>query len=80
MITYSAQNSVAAAGFLRRDVLAALKNGSITMSERRGQQWRRVVRGCDLDGQGMILTVTISYPLRRITVLEFKLEPANDES
>jgi hypothetical protein len=57
-------------GQTRMDLLVAIRNGSIIRSERRGLQWRRTVRGQNIEGELITMIVTVAYPIRRISVLE----------
>jgi ribosomal protein S6E (S10) len=57
-------------GQSRMDLLVAIRNGSIVRSERRGLQWRRTVRGQNIDGDLITIIVTVAYQIRRISVLE----------
>jgi ribosomal protein S6E (S10) len=59
-------------GQTRMDLLVAIRNGSIIRSERRGLQWRRAVRGQNIEGDLITIIVTVAYPIRRITVLELQ--------
>ena len=58
----------------RSDFLMALRTCAVVKSELYGAQWRRVVRGNDIDGDVLLMTVTVVYPIRRIRVLEVQLE------
>jgi hypothetical protein len=59
----------------RPDLLMALRNCAVVKSELHGSsQWRRMVRGTDIDGNVLVMTVTVVYPLRRIRVLEVERE------
>jgi hypothetical protein len=62
----------------RTDLLVILRNGCIVKSFRCGQQWRRIVRGNDRDGEGYCLTVTAAYAQKRIVVLQGQKEASND--
>lgn len=48
--------------------------GSVVQTVGRGQQWRRVVRGADIDGNSITMIVTVVYHFRRIVVLEIEGE------
>jgi mRNA-degrading endonuclease HigB of HigAB toxin-antitoxin module len=52
----------------------ALRTGTVARSERRGLQWRRIVRGADIDGNSITMIVTVVYHFRRIVVLEIEGE------
>src|SRR5215472_12921982 len=45
----------------RADILTALRNCSVIESIGRGAQWRRVVRGTDIDGCLIVMTITVVY-------------------
>jgi ribosomal protein S6E (S10) len=60
-------------GQTRMDLLVAIRNGSIVRSERRGLQWRRTVRGQNIEGNLITIIVTVAYPIRRISVLELQV-------
>jgi hypothetical protein len=61
-------------GLTRMDLLVALRTCAVIGSERRGGQWRRTVRGNDIDGNSIMMVVTVVYQVRRILVLEVEVE------
>jgi hypothetical protein len=60
-------------GATRIDLLMALRNCAVIGSERRGNQWRRLVRGQDIDGRTITMVITVAYPQRRILILEIEI-------
>jgi len=53
----------------RPDTRRALEAGSICRSEMHGAQWRRTVKGHDVDGGEIMLVVVVSYELKQIVVI-----------
>jgi hypothetical protein len=74
LLTNDASDTAEEQSLTRSDLLMALRTCTVVGSERRGLQWRRVVRGADIDGNSIIMTVTIVYHFRRIVVLEIEGE------
>jgi hypothetical protein len=60
-------------GATRIDLLMVLRNCAVIGSERHGTQWRRTVRGQDLDGREITMVITVAYPQRRILILEVEV-------
>ena len=74
LLTRDASNMCEQQGLTRMDLLVALRTCAVSGSERRGMQWRRTVRGTDIDGNPIVMVVTVVYQVRRILVLEVELE------
>jgi hypothetical protein len=74
LLTDEASDAAEELDITRPDLLAALRNCSVVESRRRGSQWLRVVKGTDIDGLAIIMTVTVVYQVRRILVLEIERE------
>ena len=75
LLTREASDAAEEQDITRPDILAALRNCRLCKeSERRGTQWRRVVSGTDIDGNVIIMIVTVVYQVRRILVLELERE------
>ena len=70
MITTKGARRFAEASISRPDVQFALGNCTVTRSEHRHDQWRRTVRGHDIEGKPIQLVVTVDPENRkRIIVL-----------
>src|ERR1700733_11439834 len=74
LLTNDASDTAEQRGLTRSDLLMALRTCSVVQSVGRGQQWRRVVRGADIDGNSITMIVTVVYHFRRIVVLEIEGE------
>lgn len=74
LVTDDAADAAEQQDITRPDILLSLRNGSVVRSERRGQQWRRIVCGTDIDGNVIVMTVTVVYQVRRILVLAIQRE------
>jgi hypothetical protein len=68
-LTDDAEDTAEARDLDRADLIAALRTCSVIRSERRGSQWRRMIRGTDIDGNAITMIVTVVYHFRRIVVL-----------
>jgi hypothetical protein len=77
-VSRGAEGGLQEVGILRSDLPTILRNSSVIRSERRGRQWRRIIRGCDTDGTAVTLAITVAYAQRRIAILEVYKELAND--
>jgi hypothetical protein len=73
LLTKVVEETMEVNGATRIDLLMALRNCAVIRSERRGNQWRRVVRGQDLDERCITMVVTVAYPQRRILVLTMEI-------
>jgi hypothetical protein len=74
LLSFAAYEAADKQDITRTDLLMALRTCAIVKSELHGTQWRRVVQGNDMDGNALVMTVTVIYPIRRIRVIEVERE------
>jgi hypothetical protein len=73
LLTEIVERTMEENGATRIDLRFALRNCAVIGSERRGRQWRRIVRGKDIEERAITMVITVAYPQRRILVLEVEI-------
>jgi hypothetical protein len=78
------QNSAAEAeqsGITRPDCLRAIATGGVVKSEQLGPDWRRTVRGKDMDGNAITIVITVVSTMdgKRKRIVVLKSERSDDD-